>query len=366
MSLRNFTASDALPDRVIVYAQKGWGKTTFGAFAPKPIFLMSHTETGYLTLRQNGLVPDCPFAVCKTWEQVWNELRELKAKGVGDRKTLVLDALGGFERLCHEFVCAEKYGGDWGEKGFTGYMRGYAVSVPKFDEFLVMLDDIRASLKLRIIILAHTRVKDMPNPTGADFKQYIADCHDKTWECFKRWADMVLLGRHRTQVAVIDGDKKGVGGDDRILYCTHTDAFEAGNRHGLPAEIAMPKRADGMWAAMESKLKSTVGIGSEPKTGASASGNAPSGIAPPNAPVRNAPPKSDGAVKDAAPSGGGAADDKLLMELEMLIRDNGLTAMVEAWLAKRKIAKLSDLRPDQMTAWIEKIRKTARDVASAK
>ena len=45
-----------LPSRIVVYGPEGSGKTSLGAPAPKPFFLMSRGETGLLTLLDFGLV----------------------------------------------------------------------------------------------------------------------------------------------------------------------------------------------------------------------------------------------------------------------------------------------------------------------
>lgn len=331
MSLRKVSEADATPDKLVIYAQKGFGKTTIGAQAPKPIFFLSRGELGFTTLVRNGLAPNSPFVIIDHWTQLEAELRELIVKGCGDAQTLVLDALGGFERLCHEHICKEKFNGDWGEKGFMGFMRGYGMSVPEFTKALDLLDEVNRKLKLRIIVLAHTRVKAFNNPLGAAFDRYVVDCHEKTWEPLNGWADAVLFGKTVTRIAKIDGDNKGVGGTDRVIYTEYCDAFEAKNRHGLPKEIKMPTTPAGMWDAIGGPLAAAVKMGPAPAAPATSS--------------------DDGAKWDAA-----------MMELTMLLKAHGLDGKLEAIckraavLCKRDIKTLDELTLDEIGLVVNAIR----------
>jgi hypothetical protein len=54
----------------------------------------------------------------------------------------------------------------------------------------------------------------------------------------KEWADVVLFANYVTRIAEKDSGKtRGVGGKERVLYATHTAAYDAKNRHGLPDKL---------------------------------------------------------------------------------------------------------------------------------
>ena len=54
----------------------------------------------------------------------------------------------------------------------------------------------------------------------------------------KEWADLVLFANYVTRIAEKDSGKtRGVGGKERVLYATHTAAYDAKNRHGLPDKL---------------------------------------------------------------------------------------------------------------------------------
>jgi hypothetical protein len=228
------------PPRIVLNAVEGWGKTSFAANAPGVAILMGQGETGYTTLFNAGLVPAVPTANITSWADL---LAFLDSFEPGDLKWLALDSLTTFERLCQEHVCANDFKGDWSEKGFASYGKGFEMSMGEWLKMLSRLDRIREQHGVGIILLAHTKVKTFKNPMGSDYDRYIADAHEKTWSQTAKWADCVLFGKFNT---VVDGAKdlskkgKGIGGNERIVYTEQRDAFDAKNRYGMPEEIDIP------------------------------------------------------------------------------------------------------------------------------
>ncbi len=224
--------------RVIVNGVEGWGKTSLASNAPGAVIIQARGETGYQTLVGMGRVPAIPSTVAESWDGLLSLLDQVIAEP-GNMKTLVLDALGGFERLCHEHVCARDFKGDWGDKGFGSFHKGYDLSVTDWLGLLNRLDRIREK-GVAIFLLSHVQVKSFKNPTGGDFDRYEAACHQKTWGVTHKWADAVLFCTFRTITEKKDGKTKGIGGTDRIVYTERRDAFDAKNRHGMPEEIEIP------------------------------------------------------------------------------------------------------------------------------
>lgn len=244
-----------VPNRVIVHAVEGFGKTTVGAYAANPLVLMARGETGFVTLRQASRVPDCDCVELMKWSDTLALLDQLIAEPSG-HKTIVLDAMGGFERLCHEFVCVRDFKGEWGEKGFGAFQKGFDVSIAEWLLMLQRLDQIRQQHSAEIIILAHSKVRPFKNPMGPDFDRYIADAHEKTWSVTHKWADAVLFGQF---ITVTEEDRKskrvkGIGGTERVIYTQRTDAYDAKNRHGMPERIEMPDEPGMMWSTIEAAL----------------------------------------------------------------------------------------------------------------
>lgn len=237
----------ALPNRYGLYAGGGFGKTSLLAYSRDPIFLMTRGETGLLTLISAGQLPPTPhLPELESWGDLTAAIKFLRT-GEHDRKTLVLDTVNGAERLLHEYVCDRDFNGDWSDKGFQGFMRGYDIALADWRLFENSLDELRKERGMTIFLLAHAKVKTFKNPNGADYDRYTPEMHDRTWALTKGWLDGVFFGNF--EVLVNTGKqrgeeslKKGKASENstRILY-TNSDnpVFDAKNRMGLPDEIEM-------------------------------------------------------------------------------------------------------------------------------
>lgn len=242
------------PPRIIVNAVEGWGKSSIASHAPNAVMLMAAGETGYLTLLQAGRVPEIPGAEIASWDALLGVVDQM-IEGGKDEPTVIFDALGGFERLCHEMVCARDFKNDWGERGFASYNRGYDVAVNDWVGLLARLDRLRMKRGASIVFLSHCKIKTFKNPLGADFDRYVSDVHDKTWAATAKWADAVFFGNFHT---VIDreqkGKGKGIGGTERVLYAERRDAFDAKNRYGMEPEMFLGSDAAANWTVISNAI----------------------------------------------------------------------------------------------------------------
>lgn len=207
---------------------------------PGRVFLIDDKEDGIHTLQASGLAPsDVPvLPAATTWLDVLSML-EVLATGEHSYKALVIDTLGGLERLCHEYVCQKHFDGDWGNQGFANFQKGFDVSLPYWREMLNGLDRLRNDRQMGILCLAHSVIRPYKNPVGEDYDRFIPDCHHKTWSLTHKWADMVLFLNYYVETTKQDGRSKGRGGSARIMHTEYSAAFEAKNRHALPSEISM-------------------------------------------------------------------------------------------------------------------------------
>lgn len=250
------TKGSGLPNRYVLHGVEKVGKSTFGAQAPKPIFIETSGETGLETLIDAGRLPDTPhFPEIHVWESLLSVI-ELLTNDEHDYLTLVIDTLNGAERLCHEYVCRRDFGGDWGERGFGGYQRGYEVSLAEWRRLLAMLDILRAKNNMSILALCHTRITPFSNPEGADYDRYSPDMHRKTWGLVNKWSDAILFLNYEVFVNEDDAKKKGkaTSSQGRILYTERHAAYDAGNRLGLPEEIDMGSSGPEAWANFRNAL----------------------------------------------------------------------------------------------------------------
>ncbi len=248
--------------RMVIYAVEKFGKTSLAAHAPNPAILMCR-DNGYDTLLSAGRVPAVPAADINSFPELLDTVRGI-AKNPADRKTLVIDGLTGAERLCHEHVCNTVFDGDWGERGFASFQKGYDLSATEWLKLILALDMVRDA-GIAVVILAHARQKSVKNPLGADYDRFEPDCHAKTWGPTAKWADAILFGKMHTIVEVdrraarmkiAEQKGKAIGGTDRVLFSEPHDAWVAGNRYGMESEIWMQDTPpEGMYQRVIDSIK---------------------------------------------------------------------------------------------------------------
>jgi hypothetical protein len=248
-------AGKQMPNRAILYATPGWGKSSIGCHVPDAIFLMTREEDGLLQLLDRGLVPPAAHfeGDAKTWNEIKMAVSELKVQK-HDHKVLIIDTLNGAERLCVEDVTDKEFGGSADK--FQAYGKGVDAVVTEWVKFLTSLSELRDK-GIGTLLLAHSKIATFKNPEGADLDRYVPDMLPKVWAQTEKWADMVLFGQLETFVKLDKGgDKKGkaAGGQNRVLYCERTAVADAKNRHGLPAEVLCGVGADKAWAALAKAL----------------------------------------------------------------------------------------------------------------
>jgi hypothetical protein len=227
----------ALPNRVLYYGSPGSCKTTFGAFAPKPLFLISPGETGLLTLSGYGRVPDCDYLEPRSWGELLKFLREIVGDG-GDHRTLVLDTVNGLEALCFKAVTENSFGGD--PRVFNDFGKGPETAIPEWAKLFAALDAIRASRSMGVVMLAHAGEKKIKNAGGADYLKTVPLIHEKMRHALLQWADIVLFARR-----ILSTKKDGLGHKADFLgalqiIATEGADHEAKNRVGLPPVLDVP------------------------------------------------------------------------------------------------------------------------------
>lgn len=245
----------ALPSRVLYYGEPGTGKTTFGAYAPSPLFLTTPRETGLMTLTDYGRVPETPVLPVTTWTGLINTLNEIAGtKDEFPYKTLVLDVVNGAEEMLREHVTSVSFKGD--PKAFGDFGKGWDAAVPVWEKLFAGLDKVRAAKKVGVILLGHGAVKRTKNPDGDDYDRHVVAINDKLHLALSRWSDITLFARRETLT-----EKDGLRAKARTLggLCLYTQegaTHMAKNRVGLPALLEVPEGdpAD-TWGVFAAALK---------------------------------------------------------------------------------------------------------------
>ncbi len=238
MSLASITRGKiAGPARLVVYGVDGVGKTTFAAGAPAPIFLGAEDGTRQLDVAR------CPSP--QSWQDVLDAVRVL-SQNAGGFQTFVLDTIDWTEPLLLTELCRREgvvtkldIGG--------GFQKWIDAAVDEWRVLLAALEQLQASQKMNVILLAHSFQRNVKNPEGDDYERYQLKLHEKHAGLMREWAEGVYFARHE---AYADKDKKtkrvrGISTGARLLFTKWTAAYDAKDRYNLPDQIALD------WAEFE-------------------------------------------------------------------------------------------------------------------
>ncbi len=216
------------PIRAIVYGPEGVGKSTFGAHAPDPIFIIP----------EDGLVNiDVPHFEPRSWEELKDFIFSL-INDEHDLKTLVFDTIDWLEPICHQYVCRIN---DKTDIDAFGYGRGHVAALEEFRKLISWLELLRRAKNMHIIILGHSQVKTFKNPIGEDFDRFCLKINEKAAGLFKEWVDVVLFATHET-FAVKKTDKakaKGVSNGARVMFSQRHAGYDAKTRYPIPSKIPL-------------------------------------------------------------------------------------------------------------------------------
>lgn len=238
-----------LPTRIVMHGLGGVGKTSWAAFSPNPLFILSPGETGLHVLLEAGQVPERANLEIHAWENFLKVLQQIRVEE-HDYKTLVIDCLDGIEMLGKRFALRTQFKGDAGPKGFMSYAAGdrYVAEV-LWPQMLTAFDRLRSERKMGIIGLAHSVKSKYENPAGPDYDRFVPDLYKDTWAATFAWADIVLYAHFHTHAEQGEGDRKGKAfGQDRYMNVVYTPIADAKNRHGLVEPIPMGESGQEAWS----------------------------------------------------------------------------------------------------------------------
>jgi len=220
------------PRRAMLFGTHGIGKSTFGAMAPRPIFIQTEDGLGEI---------DCDrFPLTQSFDMAMQALSELYT-AEHDFRTVVVDSLDWLERLIWADVCQQRSVENIEDIGFS---KGYTFALTQWREFLTGLDALRNDRRMTIVLLAHSRIERYENPETETYDRYVPRLHKHASGLIQEWCDEVLFATYQVHTKVNDegfGRKKakGIGSGERVIRTTERPAHVAKNRLNLPDELPL-------------------------------------------------------------------------------------------------------------------------------
>lgn len=228
MTLKNITSGKQdKPLRVCVYGTPGVGKSTFGAFAPKPVFLCAEEGTSHLDVSR--------FPTPLSWVDVSEAIRVLLHEE-HDFKTLVVDSLDWLEPLIWKHVAMVARVDSVDSIPFG---KGFSAALDIWRGFLGGLDLLARHRRMHIVLIAHAVIKRVDDPQVGAFDRYRIPLHEKSADLVREWVDALLFARHELRVIERNGKSRGMSSGSRLLHTTWTAAYDAKNRFDLPDTLPL-------------------------------------------------------------------------------------------------------------------------------
>ena len=217
----------AVPVRGCFYGPEGIGKSTLASHLPSPLFLDVEDGTAQL---------DVARVACPTWDALVAAVKQLATNPHG-AQTIVIDSADWAEKALIEHMLTQSGKSSIEDYGFG---KGYTILAEHWMRFLGLCDALVAA-GLHVVFTGHSAVKRMSPPDQTDgYDRFELKLTKQVAPLLKEWSDLLLFANFKINVVEgTDGKIKAQGGRERVMYATHSAAWDAKNRFGLPDEMPM-------------------------------------------------------------------------------------------------------------------------------
>jgi hypothetical protein len=219
------------PDRILIYGVDGIGKSSWAAAAPRPVFLDSEDGTGDLDVAR--------FPRPETWEELLEAIDTLTSEPHAYR-TLVIDTVDWAEAMLWRLLCRRD-----GKRSIEdyGYGKGYVIALHEWRLFIAKLERLQRERRMGVILVGHAHVRTFASPEEAVYDRLQLKLHEKAAALIREWCEDVLFARWQTLVVRgTRGGARGVAAGARVVEAVGSVAWDAKNRHSLPARLPLDYR----------------------------------------------------------------------------------------------------------------------------
>ena len=216
--------------------------STFGAMAPKPVFIQTEDGLGNLDAAR--------FPLAESFDDVMAAVMALYSEN-HDFQTVVVDSADWLEQLIWKEVIRRRPTTDRGRDITSiedyGFAKGYTYALEPWREVLDGLNALRIERGMMVILIAHAKIERFENPETDAYDRYSPRLNKHASALIQEWCDEVLFATSKVHTKQTEEgfDKtrtRGIGTGDRILRTTERPAHMAKNRMSLPEELPLDYR----------------------------------------------------------------------------------------------------------------------------
>ena len=252
-------ASIDIPEQgkfMLMYGEPGEGKTTLAAQFPKPLFIITHGETGIDSAKKVNVadkdipvirLPELyktdsiPDGVGHNGFNMCIETLQTFAQGGHDKRTVVVDTLSGFEKINEQHCASLEFKGDMAGRNQDEW-NAWAAG-PRRAEAYWLGEFIPACLNciesgFNVVLLAHCKTATIKNPNGPDYQKYQPDLTDRIFNSTAKSLQYILfLGKQPEFETDKATKKRTVKISDRFIGITNETWYNAKNWDNLQDPI---------------------------------------------------------------------------------------------------------------------------------
>jgi len=215
--------------RVMVYGVEGIGKSTFGAGAPNPVYILTEDGLGSLNVDH--------FPLATSFQDVMDAISTLY-KDNHAFETVVIDSLDWLEAIIQREI-EQKY-----DAKDLAYGKGALIAAERWREILDGLNALRNDKGMIVILIAHTTIKRFDSPEVEPYDRYQPKLQERSNAVVREWCDALLFANYKTIVKKDDvgfnqTNNRGISTGERLLFTSERPAYMAKNRYNMPESIPL-------------------------------------------------------------------------------------------------------------------------------
>ena len=215
--------------RVMIYGPHGLGKTTFGAGAPSPVFILTEDGLGRLEVDH--------FPLATSYQDVLDAISSLYSED-HNFGTVVIDSLDWLDNLIWVDINAKH------DAKELAYGKGAVIAADYWRNILDGLAALRDDKGMASVLIAHTEIKRFDSPETEPYERYQPKLQARSSALVQEWCDAVLFCNYRvltkeTEVGFNKEVRRGITTGERLMYANEKPAYLAKNRFGLPDSMPL-------------------------------------------------------------------------------------------------------------------------------